>query len=127
MKFKKGNQYAKLSRGMKGKHHTANTRKRISKNMKGKKNAEGEKNNNWKGGNVGYFALHTWVARHKPKVKFCERCGKKRRLGLANISGKYLRDIDDFRWECYECNQKDGVSGKRFYNPTKPKKRGAYF
>src|SRR3990167_5779932 len=68
-----------------------------------------EKTNNWKGDNVGYAGIHTWVKKHKPKISLCERCNKNKPYDLANISGKYKRDISDFEWLCRRCHmQKDG-------------------
>ena len=56
----------------------------------------GEKNSKWKGSKVGYVALHCWVRRNKPKPKFCEECGIKPPREVANISSKYLRNVDDY-------------------------------
>jgi len=66
----------------------------------------GEKNNNWKENKVGYVGLHTWVKRRKNKPKFCEKCRKEKEVELANISGKYKRDINDFKWLCKSCHTK---------------------
>jgi len=69
----------------------------------------GKNNSQWKGDDVSYVPLHSWVNRHKPKPKFCELCRKKPPYDLANISGKYKRDIDDFEWLCRSCHmKKDG-------------------
>ncbi len=66
-----------------------------------------EKNHHyWKGDNVGYNALHNWVRRNKPKPKFCEECHIKPPYDVANISGKYLRDVNDFKWVCRGCHMK---------------------
>jgi len=67
----------------------------------------GEKNPIWKGNNVGIKVLHEWIRRHKPKVEFCERCNKKKKLELANISGLYKRDINDYEWLCRKCHMED--------------------
>lgn len=88
---------------MKGKHHSEETRKKISKSllgvklsekhrqrisethkglMAGKKNYfygkifKGNENYNWKGDKVGYRALHRWVEKWKGKSETCENCGK---------------------------------------------------
>ena len=66
-----------------------------------------EKNPNWNGNNISYAALHQWVSRHKSKPKFCEECNKNKPYDLANISGKYKRDIEDYRWLCRSCHMKD--------------------
>ncbi len=68
-----------------------------------------EKNPMWKGDNVGYIPLHNWVRRRKPKPKLCEECEKNKPYDLANISGEYKRDINDFEWICRSCHmKKDG-------------------
>lgn len=69
-----------------------------------------EKNPIWKGDKVGkQTPLHRWIARHKPKPEYCESCKKSKPYDLANISGKYFRDINDFEWLCRSCHMnKDG-------------------
>lgn len=65
----------------------------------------GCKNNKWKGRNVGYFALHAWIIRNHGKAKKCEKCGKsKGRIEWANISGKYKRDVKDYKQLCKKCH-----------------------
>lgn len=67
----------------------------------------GNDNPNWKGDNVGYYCLHNWVRRRKPKPEKCEDCGKRREyLELANISGEYKRDINDYKYLCFMCHMK---------------------
>ncbi len=62
-----------------------------------------------RGNSVGYDALHSWVKRYKTKPLMCERCNSKKTFDLANKSGKYLRDINDFEWLCRKCHMiKDG-------------------
>jgi len=73
----------------------------------------GEKNPAWKGNGAGYASLHYWINRYKPKPKKCEGCGKIKRLDAANISGKYLRDIKDYKWLCRKCHQKSDGRYKR--------------
>ena len=65
-----------------------------------------ENNPQWKGDNVGYDSLHRWIERHKPKPKICEICKTKKPYDLANISGEYKRDINDFQWLCRTCHMK---------------------
>lgn len=65
-----------------------------------------EKNPTWKAiPSLG--ALHAWIRRRKPKPKKCERCKKSIPQDLANISGKYLRDVNDFEWLCRKCHMTD--------------------
>ena len=65
----------------------------------------GNKNPNWKGREITYMGLHTWIKRkyHLPKV--CEKCGKKK-PEWANKSGKYLRDRNDWIPLCRSCHMK---------------------
>jgi hypothetical protein len=65
----------------------------------------GNKNPNWKGDKVGYVALHNWVKRRIGITKICKSCGcNNKRLDLANISGNYLRDLNDWVWLCKPCH-----------------------
>lgn len=67
----------------------------------------GESNPFWKGDLVGNKALHAWVGTHKPKT-LCELCGAVS-YDLANVSGEYKRDVNDFQWLCRRCHmQSDG-------------------
>ena len=60
---------------------------------------------NWKGDKVGYAALHDWIRIRKIKPKFCEHCNIVAPKELANMSGKYKRDITDFKWLCQPCHR----------------------
>ena len=65
-----------------------------------------ENNPNWKGENVGYSTLHTWVKRHRGEPQICYGCGEQMKtLHWANISGKYLRNLDDFVSLCVSCHK----------------------
>lgn len=66
----------------------------------------GNKNPNWVGDKVSYSALHTYVHKYKPKPEVCEMCKKAKPTDVANISGKYLRDLDDWWWLCRKCHIK---------------------
>ncbi len=68
----------------------------------------------WKGENVGRTALHNWVRRRKSKPEFCDNCKKKKPFDLANISGKYKRDISDYLWLCRRCHMKSDGRLKLF-------------
>ena len=68
-----------------------------------------ELNPMWVGDDIGYGGLHSWVKSRLPSPINCSRCKKKRRLDLANISQKYIRDITDWEWLCRDCHMsKDG-------------------
>ncbi len=67
---------------------------------------KGHKPWNWKGDDVGYASLHSWVRRHKGKPNDCKKCGKdKSRYEWANISREYKRDLDDWVSLCTSCHQ----------------------
>ncbi len=65
---------------------------------------------NWKGDKVSYRSLHYWVQRHLGKPKKCEDCGitdlRPRQYHWANISGKYMRDLSDWKRLCVKCHRK---------------------
>lgn len=69
---------------------------------------EGEKHSGWRGDAVGYNALHAWVRRYKGTPQKCEKCGTEepKRYEWANISGRYLRDVDDWKRLCPSCHRK---------------------
>ena len=65
----------------------------------------GESHGLWKGGDVSYKALHDWLNRHKGKAQHCEYCNKiSKRYHWANISGKYIRDVNDYLSLCVSCH-----------------------
>ena len=76
----------------------------------------GSNHPSWKGENCALRTLHQWIAKNKPKPSFCEKCGKVPPIDVANISGKYKRDIEDFEWLCRRCHMK---SDDRIKNSTK--------
>ena len=99
-----------LKSPMLGKHHSEETKIKIGQIRKNKvKHGEVEvmkdKNHpNWKGDKVGYKSLHQWIKRNKPKSEYCEECKNQKSYDLANISGKYKRDINDYKWLCRKCH-----------------------
>jgi len=66
-----------------------------------------EKNGMWKGYKVGYNALHSWIRVRKKKPNLCQNCKKNKPYDLANISGKYKRDIKDYKWVCRKCHMEE--------------------
>lgn len=77
---------------------------------------KGSKNQNWKGDKVGYMALHDWVRRTLGKPKYCEHCKttEAKMFDWANISGKYKRNIKDWKRLCRSCHIKYDNKKKRF-------------
>lgn len=119
MPFKKGNTYGRSHKGIKlSDSHRAKLREAAKLKDKRfytdperiRKIAEsrmGEKHPLWKGDSVSKLALHSWVKRHKPRVKLCEECHEAPPTDLANISQQYRRDINDFRWLCKKCHMEE--------------------
>ncbi len=61
----------------------------------------------WKGDKVSKGALHKWLGRNYGKPKECVDCGEYDptiRYQWANISGKYKRDIKDYKRLCPKCH-----------------------
>ena len=63
----------------------------------------------WKGDDVGYVSLHTWIARKLGKPKKCQYCGidnlRPRQFNWANISRQYKRDLTDWIRLCTKCHK----------------------
>ena len=81
--------------------------------LKGVKN---EKAPNWKGNSGRKSNVHKWLDVNYGKPNFCEGCGTQedRIYDWANISGKYLRDREDFLRFCRTCHRRfDLTSEKR--------------
>ena len=60
----------------------------------------------WKGAEVGYQALHSWVQRSLGSPKKCEHCGtiEAKRYEWANKSHLYKRDLTDWLRLCVKCH-----------------------
>lgn len=76
-------------------------------------------NGRWKGEGVGYNALHRWIKNRKTKIELCETCKIKKAIDLANISGEYKRDINDFRWLCRRCHMSEDGRINNLYRKRK--------
>lgn len=79
----------------------------------------GSNNSKWKGDDVGYGALHCWIARHRKKENICEHCGIKTRTEFANKSHEYKRSVHDWLELCKRCHckydkNKWGYATKKF-------------
>lgn len=73
----------------------------------------GERNGVWRGNDVSYFALHSWVSRQYGNVSECVYCGSDENLNWANISKEYKRDLLDWLRLCRKCHHAfDGISSK---------------
>jgi len=81
----------------------------------------------WKGDQVGYYALHAWVIRHKGKAKICFQCKSVKKIEWANKSHQYKRDLYDWIELCYLCHRKYDTGenwGKASKKYSKLKERG---
>lgn len=78
--------------------------------MKGKKGFQPkELNPMWVGDKISYEGIHDWIKNQIDKPTKCNDCNEEKKLDLANISQKYLRDLSDWEWLCRSCHmKKDG-------------------
>lgn len=61
---------------------------------------------------LGYFGVHAWVRKRKPKPKLCVDCKINPPRDLANISGEYKQDINDYDYLCRSCHKKRDIGVK---------------
>lgn len=67
----------------------------------------GEDNASWKGDQVGYSGVHTWISKEHGKASACAFCGKTDgNFQWANISHQYLRDRGDWEQLCVPCHKR---------------------
>lgn len=80
------------------------------------KEKRGDKNQNWKGDSVGYFALHRWVCKNFKAPRMCEFCKTIESYGYqwANLDGKYTRERKTWALLCISCHRNhDNKRGKQ--------------
>lgn len=92
---------AKMSAVRKGRTVSAETRAKLSAAT-----PKGPDHPGWKGEQVAYPTIHSWVKRHKTKRGVCSRCAARRLTQWANVSGRYERDLDDFVEMCVPCHSR---------------------
>lgn len=119
--------------GWLGRKHTEETKKKISEAHKGKKQPKefgekmsrlmtgrklteewkkkigigntGDSNGMWKGDNLANMvALHQWVRRHLPEPELCQICNQSPPYDLANTTGNYTRDFNNWQYLCRRCH-----------------------
>ena len=70
---------------------------------------KGEENPAWKGKEVKYRALHSWVERELGKPSKCTNCGvtnlQGRQIHWANKSREYKRELSDWIRLCIKCHK----------------------
>ena len=84
-----------------------------------------EKHHEWKGEDVGYSALHSWISRKKGSAKnyYCSVCRTKKSLQWANKDHKYKRKLSDWIVLCSKCHYKyDEVNLKTLHGYNRKKK-----
>ena len=99
--------HKKLLKAITGKVRSLESRKRYSKSKMG------DRNPTWKGDKVKYAGLHLWIQRQLGKAAVCVNGHIASVYYWANISGKYKRDVNDFRQLCNSCNGKEGWIGRK--------------
>ena len=75
---------------------------------KGLPHLKNETNPMWRGDEVGYSGLHTWLTRNFGQPKFCEKCDSKdlsKRYHWANKTGSYMRVRSDWIRLCVKCHK----------------------
>jgi hypothetical protein len=69
-----------------------------------------ENNPLWRGNDVGYSGLHSWLKRKLGKPMICEHCGKKverpTQIHWANKYHTYKRNLTDWIRLCSSCHKK---------------------
>lgn len=88
--------------------HGHNTRTRIASPETRRKLSEANSGSNhpqWKGDKAGYQAIHIWIRKHLKRKGECARCNRHGYTEFANISGEYLRDVDDYIELCRTCHK----------------------
>jgi hypothetical protein len=72
-----------------------------------------------------YDWIHEWIRKQKPKPSLCESCQSRPPRDLANISGLYSRDLNDWEWLCRRCHMsKDHCVHGHEYTPETQIYRG---
>ncbi len=73
---------------------------------KGHKSLSGKNAPNWVGDNISYRGVHSWIQKTLGKPLICSKCGtrKSKIYDWSNISGKYLRTINDWQRLCRKCH-----------------------
>lgn len=94
-----------------GRHRTQKTIEKMRLSHKGKRLSEetrqkirlanlGEKSTSWKKDDVGMKALHQWINKNKPKPEsnLCEFCNIAPLYDVANVTGIYNRDFENWKY-----------------------------
>jgi hypothetical protein len=55
-----------------------------------------------------YWHIHHWIRKNKGRADICVSCGKTNKetqIWWSNISGRYLKDLDDYEALCCSCHR----------------------
>lgn len=65
--------------------------------------------------NSKYISIHQWVSRHYGKASICiiDSTHTSKQFEWSNISGKYIKDIKDWRQLCNSCHKKIDYTGHK--------------
>lgn len=95
-----------------GMKHSKESKKKIG--ISAKYRNQGENNPAYKGDEVGYTQLHTWIKKQFPKPEFCMLCKKEEPKELACITGIYNRELKNWAWFCFRCHKEwDNIRERR--------------
>lgn len=106
-KAEKASEYMKENNPMKSEENREIKRKIMINNWKDDEFIKRHSNNGhdmWVGDKIGYQGLHGYMRKYKEKSERCEHCNEIKKLDLANVSGEYKRDVNDFIWLCRKCH-----------------------
>ena len=120
----------KMVKSRSGYKHSEETKKKISNSNSGKKSPwtaernrinSKEKHSRWKGNDakLSYPGIHYRMKLFIKKPEFCEMCHIKPPYDLANKSGQYLFDTNDWYYLCRSCH---ALTDERIYY-IRPEKR----
>ena len=74
-------------------------------------------------GRLSSFQIYPdWQDGAKQTMGKCEECKEEKPLDLANISGEYKRDINDYEWLCRRCHMESDGRLQKFINQAREKK-----
>ncbi len=59
---------------------------------------------NWRGNDVSYKSLHSWISRNYGKANKCDDCKIEKNIEWANISKNYKRERNDWKMLCKKCH-----------------------
>lgn len=87
-------------------------------------NQKNENNRYWKGDKVGYKGLHLWVRSHLERPELCPNCKLRPPREVANLDGKYTRDLTTWKWLCRSCHLRmDNVAEKAWKTKREKEKK----